>query len=232
MSGFSDVGIARLARPLPSTIVILSKMATDWFRNTEWNDDIASAFEAKLKRARDKHQYLRIQAIHIQPFSAQIALQLLDRFFALEVSRPQMSQAWLQRAQCFAQLGQIQWAIDAALESIEWERKFPNSKTEVTLWFPLLIAETGRADLFDLALELLSSRQNMFPNQSFHHFAAISLIQQQLGDHEAATRTAQRALEASDRKHSGFSRHPKVGLVGEREQPLVDKIRDIASLPS
>jgi hypothetical protein len=34
----------------------------DWFRNTTWNDKIAAQFEAKLKRARQKGQYIRIQA--------------------------------------------------------------------------------------------------------------------------------------------------------------------------
>ena len=34
----------------------------DWFRHTAWNDKIAAQFEAKLKRARRKDQYLRIQA--------------------------------------------------------------------------------------------------------------------------------------------------------------------------
>jgi len=49
----------------------------DWFRNRTWSDKIASQFEAKLKRARRKGQYIRIQACTLAEEHPEVALQLL-----------------------------------------------------------------------------------------------------------------------------------------------------------
>ncbi len=60
---------------------------TEWFRNTDWNQEIEDFFELKLKRARggnSKAQYLRIQASHLLDTSkhGQIGEKLLLRLFS------------------------------------------------------------------------------------------------------------------------------------------------------
>jgi len=62
-------------------------MATDeWFRNTTWNSNIETDFEARLKRSRsayNKAQYLRIQASYLLDNSDKeiqfIGVRLMDR---------------------------------------------------------------------------------------------------------------------------------------------------------
>jgi len=56
-------------------------MSADWFRNTTWDDAIEQAFDEKLRRARKKEQYLRLQAFIMDRSHPEVALKLLDRYF-------------------------------------------------------------------------------------------------------------------------------------------------------
>ena len=73
-------------------------MNTDesWFRNTDWNPDIAARFEAGRRHAHDQAQFLRIQATSDAPREPEVALQLLDRYLALPV---RLFEAWARELQ-------------------------------------------------------------------------------------------------------------------------------------
>ena len=47
---------------------------TEWFRNTTWDTSIERAFDDKLRRARRKEQYLRIQACTLARSHPDVAL--------------------------------------------------------------------------------------------------------------------------------------------------------------
>ena len=51
----------------------------DWFRKRRWDDEVAAQFEAKLKRARRKGQYLRLQACTLAKSEPNVALRLLGK---------------------------------------------------------------------------------------------------------------------------------------------------------
>ena len=90
----------------------------DWYRNTCWNSDIEAAFFAKLKRARDKSQYLRIQAAIVSKAHPEVALRLLDAYFELGNDFDYAS-AYGLRAEIYQRHGNVELAItnfEAALK--------------------------------------------------------------------------------------------------------------------
>ena len=203
-------------------------MANDsWFRNTSWNEAIALAFEQKLKRARRKSQYLRIQACTLARSHPQVALDLLERYFALGDDFDQ-AQAHVDRATAYLALGEVDSAIQSYEAALEREQAFPNLRTGACLDLPYLIALNGLTDRFDQAMTMLSGSEEllMFPVDRFKHHAARATILAK-SDPSAARLEARAALEAASLDHSGFRYHPTVGLVSERHAQALSKLRGL-----
>ena len=60
-----------------------SRERRNWYQNTSWSADVETAFFKKLARARNKIGYLYAQAWHLTQSYPDVALRLLDQFFAL-----------------------------------------------------------------------------------------------------------------------------------------------------
>jgi tetratricopeptide (TPR) repeat protein len=203
-------------------------MANDsWYRNTEWNETIALAFDQKLKRARDKSQYLRIQACIIASSHPQVALELLERYFALGNDFDH-AQAYVDQATAYLALGNVSAAIEAYEAALKRERAFPNVRTDAYLELPYLIAINGISEHFNRALKILSGseRRLMFPVARFKYHAARAIILSKT-DPSSARTEAQAALEAAATDHSGFRYHPTIGLVSERHAAALSKLQEL-----
>ena len=131
----------------------------DWFRNTEWNESIGRAFEEKLRRARQKSQYLRIQAHTLSGSYPTIALQLLERYFALG-EKFDWAQASGDQAAALLSLGRIDDAISAYEKALQREEEFPNLKTQAYVELPFLIATRILRDRFDQATQVLQEHKS------------------------------------------------------------------------
>lgn len=203
----------------------------DWYRNTEWNDSIAEAFELKLKRAKRKAQYLRIQAATISRSHPRVAIELLDRHFALGKDYD-MALALENRATAFLALGDLDSAVMAYEAAIEREIEFPNVRTGASLDLPYLIAVNGVTGRFDRAMAILRSSGTasrlVFPVERFKYHAARAIILRE-SDRESASREAQLALEAASLDHSGFRHHAKLGLVSEEHAAALSKLQDLCN---
>ena len=201
----------------------------DWFRNAEWNSDIEAAFFAKLKRARDKSQYLRVQACTLASTHPRIALRLLDQYFALG-DNFDAAQAHVDRATAFLSLGQVEDALASYEAALTVEAKSPNYQTQASLGLPFVVACQGIVARYEQALDLLDRHQPKlsFPVEYFRWHTARALISSAVGVTAEAKAQARLALAAAEKDHSGFQYHPSVGLVGESYQQIRQRLASLA----
>ena len=115
----------------------------EWFRNDGWDDGIAATFEARLAKARDKAQYLTIQAHCLLGAFPKVAATLARQ--AIDLNDPaQTARVGLYMGTALAMTG----ALDAAMEA---EAREPAFRTAAHLDQALLIAAAEREALYPLA---------------------------------------------------------------------------------
>ena len=200
-------------------------MTVDWFRNTTWSESIERAFEEKLRHARRKESYLRIQAGMLAPRYPEVALKLLDRYFQLPDDFDHAA-AHVGRATAFLTMDRVNDAIASYEAALAREATFPKLQTQAYLDLPYLIATRTIREQYNRALQLLQAYQTrlMFPVDRFRWHAARALIAADLKESEIARRHAKQAIEAAGHDHSGFRYHPSVGLVTAEYDTVVRKL--------
>ena len=205
-------------------------MSTDWYRNTTWNEAIERAFDDKLRRARSKAQYLRIQACTLARSHPEVALRLLDRYFQL----PQdidCAQAHVDRAEALLALGRTEEAIAAYEAALAREQAFPNVLTQAYLHLPYLIATNKIGERYEQALGLLKAHEARltWPVEHFRWHAVCALIAASQGERSTAKAEAEHALEAARCRHSGFRYHAALGLVTEQYDGVIKELETYAT---
>jgi hypothetical protein len=211
----------------------------DWFRRTSWTEADRDDFEARLRRARphNRGQYLLLQAGALggmgEPRLVQAALALLDRMLREYPDRVHVASAHALRAVCLRTLGRVDEAFDAYREALRHERTFPNVRTQAWLDFPLFAVLEGRRDLRDEVVAVLDENDDPdgmpFPLMRFRYHAIRAFVAQWDGRTADARREAAEALRWTTVAHSGFRYHPTVGLVGERDRDLVERLEALAA---
>ena len=206
-------------------------MSADWFRNQTWNVAVERSFNEKLRRARRKEQYLRIQAYTLASSRPEVALKLLDQYFSLKDDFDH-AQAHVDRATALLALGRMDEAIVSYEAALAREVEFPNYQTQAYLDLPYLIATSGIRERYGQAMKLLERHEERltFPIEHFKWHTARALIAAQSQDLVAAEAHALHALSAASRDHSGFRYHPAVGLVTEKYDGLVQKLKSYCAV--
>jgi tetratricopeptide (TPR) repeat protein len=186
----------------------------DWYRNSSWNADIESDFRQRLHRARDKSQYLRIQASHLAASHPQVALSLLDQYFTLG-DRVDKAQAHVDRARAFVALDDVDAAISSYEEALVREKEFPGRKTQAYLDYVCLVTNVRATHLYVRAMEVLDAHRKrpMFPVDRYRANGARAILLQELGRTDEARSFADLAMAAAREVESGFRYHQHLGLV-------------------
>jgi len=193
----------------------------DWYRNTDWNDAIETEFLAKLARARDKQQYLKLQAGIIAQSHPRAALALLDRYFAMGENLF-MAEALRAKAYALFSLGETDAAIDAFEAVLQREETHGNLLTQTRLDYPYLVVLHQLKRFYGRALELAEAELRdglTFPDQIYKRNAVRALLHAERGEGEKAAEVATIAMQAARATHSGLARHPVMGLV-DPDDPL------------
>jgi hypothetical protein len=177
---------------------------SDWFRNTDWNEEIEADFFARLARSKSQRdQYLVLQAISLSDSHPSVALRLVDLYFETRADdfhddRARRAVAMAQ----FAQGGHVA-ALDAYLAMLgggdaEDKDLFVGSSIE----FAFLAARYRSQGHYEAAIVQLSSLRLPDPSQhdvSFRHLAASALLLAETGrDPTGARKQAALALETPD----------------------------------
>jgi len=201
-----------------------------WYRNTDWNAKIETEFFARLGRARQKTQYLRVQAYYVADRHPQVALRLLDQYFGFEAPFD-LSQAYVQRAEILLSLGDTDGALDYYDRALATEKMKPNYLTGAYLALPLLIAEKKIQKRYAQALQILDETRARprFPRDRFLWNGARAVIHHELGQIDAARDCARKALAAADEKRSWSWKHPELGLVGAEHADFLKELARIAA---
>jgi len=212
-------------------------MKNEWYRNTTWNEHIASLFEARLARSRSsKSEYLRIQSLMLAETRirelAPVALNLAARYFQLNASLAFATQVYLTKAFAYETLGQLELAVQAYRDATQSESTRPNVRDYAHIRFLWFVANHQLEDYYLEAVD--SSKKNMrdtdliFPLNQYRFFAALACIQDDLGDDIEAAHMAKNALFALKQRIGPFEQYPELGLAQIQWNSLIARLESLA----
>jgi tetratricopeptide (TPR) repeat protein len=198
----------------------------DWFRNEVWSSSVEERFEQRLRRARRKDEYLRLQAYHLLASHPEVALQLAERCLALN-SRYSPAPVLDVRAKALANLGRVEEAVEGYEQVLACEASRPNTMTNAFADMAELVVVHDLRHHYERVLSVLDTHADrlVFPALRFVHYACRGVIFFRRNELALAHQEAKAALAEASQQRSGLTYHPNTGLVGDRYAPLLQLLR-------
>ncbi|CAN7327563.1 hypothetical protein LJR045_001806 [Microbacterium sp. LjRoot45] len=204
---------------------------TEWFRSSTWNDQVAAAFEVKLRRARagSRAQYLHIQGLHLvdqDDESAQtVGLALLRRVIDEHGASDPMRALWARQdlALSLVRRGRSDEAEPLLRDLLEDRHSNPDGWRGdygvLELALAELLQHRGTADELEEAEAWLDLGEADIAASGFlrdlvlRFLVARARVARDRGDLDRAGVFAAEALAVGDESSPPLSRHPAVGRV-------------------
>jgi tetratricopeptide (TPR) repeat protein len=210
-------------------------MATDeWFRNTTWDSNIETEFEARLKRSRgayNKAQYLRIQASYLLDNSDKeiqlVGVRLMDRLIK-DFPTEEFSTIFghEQLGDYYFKTGEFDKA-EKHFRLVTEHYIIKNTRGGTSATADLKLAETiltaNWTEKFDEAYSICKNfplDKLTFNSEKYYYAVLTAQICDKLNKKEEAKDFALTAIEISKITEPQFNRHKTVGLVRATEKQL------------
>jgi len=210
-------------------------MATeDWYRNTNWDNEIQTEFESRLKRSRGdfhKAQYLRIQASCLlaspETKTQNVGLRLMQRVIKdFPTEELSIIYAHEQLGDYFLRNKDFEMA-DEHFRIVTDHYRNKRSRSGTTWLADLKLAETilarNNPDRFEEAYNLCKDfpkSELRFNNEIFYYAYLFANVCSKTNKKQEAKQYANWALELSKITKPQLNRHKTVGLVKATDKQL------------
>jgi tetratricopeptide (TPR) repeat protein len=205
----------------------------EWYRKKSWTETDEEHFFAKLKRARkdNRAQYLRIQAVELiqtnKPQLLEVAESLLTQMLTEYPDEDfSIASALNSLGDIYQKQQKLEKAIEFYKKSVDFEKKYPNVKTQSYLDYSELILRTNKIDKFDYTKRIILERFNdvFLPIEKYRASSILSVIYYYENQVELADKYANIAEQNAKKETSGLRYHKHFGVVNERKKWLDDLV--------
>ena len=175
----------------------------DWYRQTEWNDEIEAFFFEKLRRARaQRDQYIVIQALTLAESFPEVALRLVDFYFETRTDNFDDARARMAASRARFASGGYEKALDEYLEGISDKGDGQALYVGSPIQFAFLAARYRSEKHYLPALDILhgiDQPPDTAPDMVLMYNAGYALILHETGkDPNGAAAMAEKALALGD----------------------------------